>query len=44
MTSPDSAIDWTWSIFWLKEVYCAVGGWDWGVDKILDDAINLIGE
>ena len=44
MTSPDSAIDRTQFIFWLKEVNCAVGGWDWGVDKRLDGVINLIGE
>ena len=42
MTSPNSAIDRTRSIFGVREADCAVGRWDWGVEKRLDGAINWI--
>ena len=43
MTSPDSEIDRTRSIFGVKKVDCAVRRGDWGVEKKLDGAINWIG-
>ena len=42
MASPDSTIGQTWSIFRVREVDCATGRGDWGVDKRLDGAINWI--
>ena len=42
MASPDSTIGQTRSIFRVREVDCAAGRGDWGVDKRLDGAINWI--